>query len=91
MEQLSQQFEQLSSSSPATSAGNNMNKRRGNSLSECSISTTISSASSLTSSVSSETGIAAYYGDYQTSLIVFLFYFNFLKEMLIFLDVILVF
>ncbi|XP_046449455.1 max dimerization protein 1-like isoform X1 [Daphnia pulex] len=63
MEQLSQQFEQLSSSSPATSAGNNMNKRRGNSLSECSISTTISSASSLTSSVSSETGIAAYYDE----------------------------
>jgi hypothetical protein len=67
MEQLSQQFEQLSSS-PGTSANANMNKRRGNSLSECSISTTISSASSLTSSVSSETGIAAYYGDYKTSL-----------------------
>ena len=40
-----------------------MNKRRGNSLSECSTSTTVSSASSLTSSVSSETGIAAFYGD----------------------------
>ncbi|KZS12515.1 max dimerization protein 1 isoform X2 [Daphnia magna] len=53
MEQLSQQFEQLSSSSPGASS--QMNKRRGNSLSECSISTTISSASSLTSSVSSET------------------------------------
>ncbi|KAI9562795.1 hypothetical protein GHT06_010250 [Daphnia sinensis] len=61
MEQLSQHFEQLSSSSPG--ASNQMNKRRGNSLSECSVSTTISSASSLTSSVSSETGIAAYYDE----------------------------
>jgi hypothetical protein len=72
MEQLSQQFEQLS---PGTSTSSQMNKRRGNSLSECSISTTISSASSLTSSVSSETGIAAYYGDY-TKLVSF-FFFNF--------------
>ncbi len=53
LEQLSSQFD-LSSQ---------MNKRRGNSLSECSTSTTVSSASSLTSSVSSETGIAAFYGD----------------------------
>ncbi|XP_059352931.1 max dimerization protein 1-like isoform X3 [Daphnia carinata] len=61
LEQLSQHFEQLSSSSPG--ASNQMNKRRGNSLSECSVSTTISSASSLTSSVSSETGIAAFYDE----------------------------
>jgi len=64
---LRRKLEQLidgspSSSSPTTTAAQ-LNKRRANSLSECSTSTNGSSASSLTSSVSSETGIAAFYDE----------------------------